>query len=108
MDDQPIFSVKNNHIPQAGAPPHIDDSHAPQVYIGYYQNLYGEQCIFTYDRETKQGTLYMGDAGWEHAFEVRDGRVVGDLTLQRQEQLWLTACWMAATMTHQPPSKPGA
>jgi len=35
------------------------------------------------------------DAGWEHPFDVADGKVAG-LMLNRPEHLWLSACWEAS------------
>jgi hypothetical protein len=48
-----------------------------------------------YDYEQECGTLSMGDAGWEHPYDVVDGRVSG-LVLNRLEQIWLLACWEAS------------
>jgi DNA processing protein len=91
-----LFSVGNHHAPEAGGPPQIRDT-SPDEYRGYFENAFGEQAIFVYDRITRGAKLYLGDAGWDNAFEVRDGYVVG-LLLNEAEQLWLQACWKAATM----------
>ena len=47
------------------------------------------------DYEQEHGALYMGDAGWEHPYDVVDGKVPG-LMLNRPEQIWLSACWEAS------------
>lgn len=36
-----------------------------QISGGIYGFLFGEQCVFVYDYEIDEGTLWMGDAGWE-------------------------------------------
>jgi hypothetical protein len=61
----------------------------------YFENQNGEQAIFLYDYEQERGTLYMGDTGWEHPFDVVDGKVP-EITLNRPEQIWLSACWEAS------------
>lgn len=93
MTEPAIFSVTNHHVPGCGTPPRIDDA-APGQYRGYFENEYGEQAVFVYDRTMQQGTLYLGDAGWETAYRVRDGVVPG-LILSQLEQAWLRTCWTA-------------
>lgn len=95
MSEQPIFQVSNHHHISAGRPPHLDDT-TPNQYRGYFENEYGEQAIFIYDRTTSCGKLYMGDNGWETPYEMRDGEIVG-LILSPLEQSWLRLCWQAAT-----------
>lgn len=92
-----IFAVGNHHIESSGKPPQIDDS-APNCYHGYFENEFGEQAIFVYDRTCHEGTLYLGDAGWEQPYRVIGGIVPG-LQLGEAERAWLTACWKAATGT---------
>ena len=95
MSERPLFSVTNHHVDSSGQPPHITDA-APHSYLGYFENSYGEQAIFVYDRETQKAVLYIGDAGWDHPYEVKDGQVP-DLVMNSQERMWLQACWAAAT-----------
>lgn len=95
MNEHPIFSVTNHHVEGCGKPPQIDDSTRGR-YRGYFENEHGEQTIFVYDRAARTGTLYMGDAGWEHPYQVVDGAVPG-LSMNGNERMWLAACWKAAT-----------
>lgn len=88
-----LFSVSNNHTECCGEPPTIDGDQ-PGFYFGYFANEYGEQAIYTYDRETEEATLKMGDTGWSDIHRVVDGEVEG-LLLTLAEQIWLHACWMA-------------
>ena len=76
-------------------PSRIDDAD-PDRYVGYFENPFGEQAVFVFDRGTRTATLYLGDAGWETGHAVIDG-VVPDLVLGEAELLWLRACWQAAT-----------
>mgnify|MGYP003381306679 FL=1 len=48
------------------------------------------------DRETGKADLYGGDVGWNKKLEVIDG-IVSDVILGDAEQLWLSACWFAAS-----------
>ena len=93
--DAPLFQVGNHHIAASGPPPHIDDG-SPSQYLGYFENQYGEQTVFVYDRDSNHAVLYLGDAGWESPHAVVDGDVP-DLVLSETERLWLRACWQAAT-----------
>ena len=63
--------------------------------MGYFENPYGEQWIFTLDRVTGKATLRGGDVGWNTQFDVTNG-AVADLILGQEEQLWLRACWSSA------------
>jgi hypothetical protein len=51
------------------------------TYYGYFENPFGEQWVFAYDRKTQQGLLRGGDVGWDQAFTVRNGWVEGNLLL---------------------------
>ncbi len=91
----PVFHVGNKHSADCGKPPHIDGN-IRKRYHGYFENEYGEQAIFVYDYEVNEGTLWMGDAGWETPHKVIEARVP-ELVLGRNEALWLYNCWMTAT-----------
>jgi len=95
MSNQPLFQVSNHHGEACGVPPQIDEQTFPDVYRSYFENQHGEQAIFLYDYKQEHGTLYMGDAGWEHPYDVVDGKVL-ELMLSHPEQAWLRACWEAS------------
>ena len=67
-------------------PPQIDEQTIPNAYRSYSENQYGEQAIFLYEYWRERGTPYKGDAGWEHLFDVVDGKVP-KLVLNRPEQI---------------------
>jgi hypothetical protein len=79
--------------PSCGDPPIASNS--GDNYVGYFENLFGEQWIFIYDRTAKTASLYGGDVGWNTRMEVLDGSVAG-LVMQRDEAAWLRLCWNAA------------
>ncbi len=91
---EPLLSIRNNHAPSCGDPPIIRNN--AKCYVGYFENCYGEQWIFTFERETRIGTLRGGDVGWTRHYQVRDG-VVSELVMSTAECNWLKACWQAAT-----------
>ena len=93
--DTPLFAVRNHHSAECGTPPRIDDRRSSQ-YLGYFENQYGEQAMFVYDRDSRQARVYLGDAGWEVPHAVVEG-AVPDLILSETERLWVRACWQAAT-----------
>jgi hypothetical protein len=85
MRNQPLFQVTNHHGEACGVPPQIDEQTFPGVYRSYFENQNGEQAIFLYDYKQEHGTLYLGDAGWEHLFDVVDGKVL-ELVLTHPEE----------------------
>lgn len=92
---EPLLRIRNRHAVASGDPPIINGDD-PDVYVGYFENPYGEQWVFTYHRKTTQAVLRGGDAGWNNLWKVRDGTVPG-LNLGREESMWLAACWLSAT-----------
>ena len=89
-----VVTIRNAHVPACGLPPRVENGE--NRYIGYFENVHGEQWVFTFDRLTGRGTLCGGDIGWENPVEVIEGQTE-DLILSIAESLWLTACWTAAT-----------
>ena len=92
---EPLLKIRNRHAVACGDPP-IVNGDDPDLYIGYFENLHGEQWIFTYNRKTKKAELLGGDAGWNTRNEVTGGEVPG-LVLNADESKWMEACWLAAT-----------
>jgi hypothetical protein len=90
-----LFTVRNKHVAGSGIPLYVNGSE-PGRYYGYFENEYGEQAVFVYNRQTRNGTLWMGDLGWENPQTVIDGDVP-TVILNQLERLWLQACWQAAT-----------
>lgn len=91
----PLLKISNHHAPGCGDPPIVDGNPEDQ-YIGYFENSFGEQWVFTFDRKTGKAVLRGGDIGWNAPHAIFDGRTNG-LTLNAEEQLWLNACWAAAS-----------
>jgi len=92
---EPLLRIRNKHSPACGDPP-IVDSDNPNVYIGYFENEYGEQWVFTYDRSTCVAEIRGGDTGWNTVYAVEEGQVA-ELILNIAEKTWLASCWLAAT-----------
>lgn len=90
-----LLEVRNHHTSEAGTLPRISDAD-PSLYIGYFENRYGEQAVFVFNRTTQSAILHLGDAGWETEYTVIDG-VAPDLVLGEAELRWLRSCWQAAT-----------
>jgi hypothetical protein len=59
-----VFAAHNNHDTRCGSPPRLRNTADPGLYYGYFENRYGEQFIFTFDRATGAGTVWGGDLGW--------------------------------------------
>jgi hypothetical protein len=90
----PILTIYNQHTAACGIPPAFSNE-AADLYVGYFENRYGEQWIFTFNRATREAMLRGGDVDWGSAHTVHDGRVDG-LILAPEEAAWLQACWSAA------------
>jgi hypothetical protein len=91
----PILTIYNTHTEHCGIPPSVCNN-PPGAYIGYFENPFGDQWIFTFDFKTRAATLRGGDIGWDRECEVRDGRVDG-IILGKEELAWLGACCKAAS-----------
>ena len=89
-----LFRAYNRHTESCGDPPEVTNTN-PDTYCGYFENEFGEQWVFVYDRTAKRGLLRGGDAGWEKVLEVADGAV--PINLNPTEDIWLRTCWKAAT-----------
>jgi len=59
-----VFAAHNNHTPQCGLPPRVRNIDNPGLYYGYFENRFGEQFVFVFDRATKTGTVSGGDLDW--------------------------------------------
>lgn len=93
-----LLQIRNHHSVACGDPP-IINSDDRNVYLGYFENAFGEQWVFSFDRATGKAELRGGDIGWNTVHEVCDGEV-GELMLGREEAAWLQACWRVATAGH--------
>ena len=90
-----LFTVGNKHAATRGTSLQINGD-VEGRYYGYFENEYREQAVFVYEYQTGIGTLWMGDAGWEEAINIVDGKA-SEIVLSESESLWLEACWKAAT-----------
>ena len=93
LDRAPLFVVSNHHTADCGQAPALNGDE-PNTYHVYFENSFGEQSIFVYNRDTRQAVLWCGDAGWQQPFPVVNGMAEG-LILSPEEQNWLQACWEA-------------
>jgi hypothetical protein len=59
-----VFTAHNTHHERCGAPPRLRNTDNPELYYGYFENRYGEQFVFTFDRATGAGMVSGGDLGW--------------------------------------------
>jgi hypothetical protein len=60
-----VFAAHNRHDERCGHPPRLRNTDNPGLYYGYFENRYGEQFVFTFDRATKTGTVSGGYLGWD-------------------------------------------
>ena len=86
----PLLRICNHHAVGSGDPPIVDDNVADQN-IGYFENRFGEQWVFTRDKNTGVATLRGGDIGWHENIDVTEG-VTYRLVLNPNEFAWLQVC----------------
>ncbi|MDZ7615438.1 MAG: hypothetical protein U1E05_00450 [Patescibacteria group bacterium] len=91
-----LLEIDNVHTADCGLAPSLDTT---DKYVGYFENLYGEQWVFVGDRDTGNAKLFGGDVGWETAHDVSLTRPCPDLILNEPERLWLLTCFMAMSDT---------
>src|SRR4030081_526599 len=60
-----VFAADNKHHERCGPPPRLRNTANPGLYHGYFENRYGEQLVFAFDRATRTGTVSGGDLGWD-------------------------------------------
>lgn len=94
MQTKPLLTLRSHHGPACGAQP-VWQEQCPPGYVGYFENKHGEQFVFSYERATREGWLWSGEAQWQR-YPVRDG-TCQHLLLEPSEQQWLQTCWYAAT-----------
>ncbi len=87
-----VLTVANRHYDFCGKPP---DLTAAKDYTSYFENDYGEQLVFQYNRETEMGILWHGDIGWQ-PLHVKNGYPSG-WRLSDEEREWLALVWRVAT-----------
>jgi hypothetical protein len=59
-----VFAAHNTHHERCGVPPRLRNTDNPRLYHGYFENRFGEQFVFTFDRATGTGTVSGGDLSW--------------------------------------------
>jgi hypothetical protein len=58
-----VFAAQNVHDPSCGRPLRLQTTADPVLYYGYFENRYGEQFVFTFDRTTRASTVWRGALG---------------------------------------------
>ena len=104
-----IFSARDNQTANLGTPPHVTNADN-SVYVGYFENDYGEQWVFTYDRKSRRAELRGGDLEWGRRVEVSNHEGlpdIGDLILSEFRGLvgcmragWRQSGWAANSAAH--------
>lgn len=100
---EPLLTIFNRHAASCGDPPIESARPGDHRYVGYFENMFGEQWIFTFDRAAAKGQLRGGDIGWNTPLSVeadgKGGPRIGPATiiLFPEEKSWLLTCWRTAT-----------
>jgi hypothetical protein len=92
-----LLAVDNIHSPDCGPPPSLD---AEGKYLGYFENIHGEQWVFVGDHRTGKAVIRAGDSGWATEYQVSLENPFPSLILNESEKLWIITCFMG--MAHVP------
>lgn len=68
--DEILFISTNHHCDDCGFAPHNFVVQQPNLYRGYYENIHGEQWLFSYNRDNREFEVYGGDCGWSEKLQV--------------------------------------
>lgn len=92
-DRAPVMTALDHHPDSAPLASTVvaDDG----TYVGYFEDEFGCQALFTYPRFRGPGTLRIGQRGWEREYPVDGGQANG-VTLSRTAARWLRSCWAEA------------
>lgn len=92
MREYELMRLTNHHGSLA---PVIEER--PERYLGCFENKFGEQLVFVHDDGELDATVFLGDVDWEPGRVTDAGGVpeVGDLILNREEWVFVSACWIA-------------
>jgi hypothetical protein len=96
-----VFVAHNNHDERCGKPPRLRNIDNPGLYYGYFENRYGEQFVFTFDRATKTGTVSGGDLGWDDPKAFTLGLL--DEALRSTKDLAAQIAWEGRDEKSKPP-----
>jgi hypothetical protein len=90
---EPLLAIGNIHTPDCGPPPSLD---AEGKYLGYFENIHGEQWVFIGDPQSGNAVIRSGDAGgWATEHQVSRQNPCPNLFLGDSEKLWIITCFMA-------------
>lgn len=93
MNGEVFMNITNTHTEDCGIPPRLESG---DKYLSYFENAYGDQWVFTMDRESKVFYIAGGDIGWENKVIGEAG--LKDLILNLPEQMWVLACLQACDL----------
>ncbi len=81
-----ILTIRNGHIEECGTPPRL--ALGEGKWTCYFENVYGEQFIMQFDRNTDICRLWSGDVGWEEELRIEEfrGRIIVRFARTRAEQ----------------------
>ncbi len=96
-----VFAANNTHSGRCGAPPRLRNTDNLGLYHGYFENRYGEQFVFTFDRATKTGTVSGGDLGWGNPKSFT--RALLDEALRSTQSLAAQIVWEERDEASKPP-----
>ncbi len=108
VDSGLVFAAYNNHDAHCGLPPGLRNSDHAGLYYAYFENRYGEQFVFTFDRATRTGTVSGGDLDWGNPISftlveldqaIRDSRTVGTGHLETSDSPTIDAALMLGRLT---------
>lgn len=97
MSKELILAVENRHVESCGHPPGIFKTD-PNMFSSYFEDENGDQFIFRFNWDIREGWLWCGDASWEEPFTIKQ-LVDGELVASKATYYWIKACMMVIEET---------
>jgi hypothetical protein len=95
-------------VPHGGTdfPADVDPTPGPGRYVGYHQNIHGEQLVYIHEKD-ETPIVYHGDNNWQPEPATlpemsRLGWHMGNLVLAEDEVAWVLGCLGASGVVKQP------
>lgn len=95
MSNETVFTADNRYRPEHGEPPRA--SRKKYYFSSYFENRYGDQLMFLYDKDKAEAYIYNGRAGWDQKTvvpreDIKNGSFEVHFNQFDGEERWIESC----------------
>ena len=101
LDGVVVLEIRNRHVARG----HRIDV-APDAYVSYFENTFGDQLVFVRRRSERHATLWQGEDAWKPVRIAAILRPSLTIRLDDDELDWLNACRSASGLAPRQPERP--